>query len=128
MDLGRRRSLRIGQGDDIVQPELRPDDRASLEDGALAGPEPVEARRKQGLDRLRQRALDEASLQRERKELFEKQRVPLRRLDDASALIGFEDRPPETVEERIGLLGRERVEREAACVRPALEERRPVLE
>ena len=108
--------------------ELLPDDRAALEHRALAGAEPVEARGEQRLDRLRQRALGEAAFQREREELLEEERVALGGLDDAGALIRLEDRPAETVEQRVGLLRGERVEHDPVDVRAPLEERGPLLE
>ena len=116
--LGRRGGLGVEQRDDVVQPELLPDDRAALEDGTLARPEPVEAGGKQRLDGLRQRALGEAALQRQREELFEEERVSLRRLDDARALIGLEDVPPSPSSSASVSSVDERVELDPVRVRP----------
>ena len=123
-----RRRIRIEQRDDVVGRELLPDHGPALEHRALAGAEPVEARGEQRLDRLRQRALGEAAFQREREELLEEERVALRGLDDAGALIRLERRSAETLEQRVRLLRGERVEQDPIDVRAPFEERRSLLE
>ena len=102
--------------------ELLPDDRASLEHRALAWAEAVETRGEQRLDGLRQRALDEAAFQREREELLEEERVALGGLGDAGALVRLERRSTEALEQRVGLLRRERVEDDPVHVRAPVEE------
>ena len=97
------RGVRLEQRDDVLGRELLPDHRPALEHRALAGAEPVEARGEQRLHRLGKPALGETALEREREELLEEERIPLRGLDDAGALIRLENGSAETVEQRIRL-------------------------
>ena len=123
-----RRCIGIEQRDDIRSSELLPDHGAALEHRALAGAEAVEARGEQRLDRLGQRPLREPAFQRQRQQLLEEERVALRGLGDARALIRFERRSTETLEQRIRLLRGERVEDDPVDVRAPVEERRSLLE
>ena len=122
--LGCVRDVGIEQRRDVVGRELLADDRAALEHRALSRPEPVEPRREQRLDRLGHRPLT-CAFEREGKKLFEEQRIALGGVDDAVALVGLEDRAAETLEQRVRLLGRERVEHDPLRVG---EERRAILE
>ena len=117
-----RRGIRIEQGDDVAGGELLPDDGAALEHRTLAGAEPVEAGCEQRLDRLRQRTLCEPAFQREREELLDEERVALRGLGNARALVRLERRSAEPLEQRVSLLRRERVEQDPVGVRAPVEE------
>src|SRR5262249_23624529 len=124
----RRRSRGIEERDDVVLCELLAHDRPALEHSPLARAEAVEARREQRLHGLGQRALAEASLQRQREQLLEEERGALGRRSDPRALVGLESGAAEPVEKRVSLLGGERIEDDARGIRESLEELGPLLE
>ena len=74
---GRRRSVGLEEGGDVVEPELLPDDGSALEHGTLTGAEPVEAGREQGLHRCRNRPGAQPAFERVGQKLLEEERVAL---------------------------------------------------
>src|SRR5262249_30969181 len=82
----------------------------------------------QRLDRLGKRLLGEPTLQGERQELLDEERIALGGLRDARMLVGLERRAAEPVQERERVLGREQVERDSIHTPRRLEERRMLLQ
>ena len=91
-----------------------PLDRGALDHCPLFRLEPIDAGSEQRLDRRRNLELSVSALRLHRHELLGKERVPLRRLDDPGP--GRIRQNAELVDEHLGLVPCERVERHQACV------------
>src|SRR3954447_18912287 len=112
----RARSLCRGAVDerrDVVDAEVLADHGGALQHRALAGPEAIEPRREQSLDRLGQTAFG-SSLERKRDELLEEQRVSLGGLDNPGSLVARERSSAEPVQNRAGLVLRKAVENDSS--------------
>ena len=79
----RSRCRRLEERDDICRGELLADDRAALEHCTFAGTQAIEAGGEKRLNRLGERVLREATLEREGDELLEEEGVSPGNLDEA---------------------------------------------
>ena len=125
-----RGALLVGRElDHCSRREAPADDGRTLEDRALGGVEPIEARGEEGVDRRRHhRLLALALLLEERQHLLEEERVPLRGRRDARADLGRERTGEERVDQLLRFALGQRLQQDRAEARPAARPERPALE